>query len=43
MHGANQIFGPASETYAGFAWDRLAALSLAKIYGVFDVNMLKIN
>jgi len=23
MHGANQIFGPASETYAGFAWDHL--------------------
>ena len=23
MHGANQIFGPASETYAGFAWDYL--------------------
>ena len=23
MHGANQIFGPASETYAGFAWEYL--------------------
>ena len=23
MHGANQKFGPASETYAGFAWDYL--------------------
>ena len=23
MHGANQIFGPASETYAVFAWDHL--------------------
>ena len=23
MYGANQIFGPASETYAGFAWEHL--------------------
>ena len=41
MYGANQIFGPASETYAGFAWDHLRRnLDYGRNYETLSSSMI---